>query len=61
MHLFKVLSQNVLFRSANVFTIKTYKQFVRRLNTFGTMNSLIIVAKSKGFTSEVKLLFNCYY
>ena len=39
-HLFNVLLQIVLFRSANVsFTIKTY-QLVRCLNTFSTMISL---------------------
>ena len=52
-HLFNVLLQIVMFRSANIsFTIKTY-QLLRCLNMFSTMISLNYVAKSKGFTSEV--------
>ena len=52
-HLFNVLLQIVLFRSANIsFTIKTY-QLLRCLNTFSSMISFNYYAKSKGFTSEV--------
>ena len=60
MHLFKVLTQNVLSHSSNILiTIKTWL-LVNTLFEHFQYNFLvlIIVAKSKGLTSEIKLILN---